>query len=68
MTIEKRHHILAETSGGKYTAEDVYNLEKYGVKHPRDIAPSPEDELPEGVCVCGVYNCPDGYAHTTSGY
>jgi len=40
-----------------------------GVEHHiSDFAPSPEDELPEGVCVCGETNCADEYAHTTSGY
>lgn len=68
MTIEKRHHILAETSGGKYTAEDVYNLEKYGATHPRDLAPNDDIDTENGQCCCGDYNCPDGYEHWTSGF
>jgi len=62
------YEILSETSGGKLTPEEVYNLEKYGVKHPMELAPDPEDELENGGCICGEINCPDAYAHTTSGY
>jgi hypothetical protein len=62
------YEILSETSGGKLTPEEVYNLETYGVKHPSEFAPDPEDELENGGCVCGEINCPDAYAHTTSGY
>jgi len=40
-----------------------------GVEHHiSDFAPSPEDELPEGVCICGEYNCSESYEHWTSGY
>ena len=59
------YEILSETSGGKLTPEEVYNLETYGVKHPSEFAPDPDEG--EG-CICGEVNCPDAYSHTTSGY
>jgi hypothetical protein len=61
------YEILAETSGGKLTPQEVYNLETYGVKHPSEFAPEVL-ELKEGECVCGEFNCPEEYAHHTSGY
>ena len=36
--------------------------------HINDFAPSPEDEVPAGYCICGEKNCADEYAHWTSGY
>jgi len=60
------YEILAEASGGKLTATEVKNLEKYGAKHPMEFAPEPEPK--DGECACGEVNCPDAYAHTTSGY
>lgn len=27
-----------------------------------------EPQTEEGVCICGTKNCPEEYAHTTSGY
>lgn len=61
------YEILAEASGGKLTPQEVYNLETYGVKHPSEFAPE-EVELKENECVCGEFNCPEEYAHHTSGY
>jgi len=58
------YEILAKASGGALTATEVENLEKYGVKHPMEFAPEPEGEG----CPCGEVDCPDAYAHTTSGY
>ena len=67
--MKKHYEILSETSGGKLTPEEVYNLETYGVKHPREFAPEEEEiELKENECVCGEFNCPEEYAHHTSGY
>ena len=63
-----RYQILSETSGGKLTPEEVQNLETYGVKHPSEFAPHPSDEPKPGYCVCGVKDCADEYAHTTSGF
>ena len=62
------YKILAEASGGKLTEQEVYNLETYGVKHPSEFAPDPADEPKPGYCVCGEKDCPDEYAHMTSGY
>ena len=65
----KNHYkILSETSGGKLTPEEVYNLETYGVKSAMEFAPDPSDEPKDGYCICGEKNCPDEYAHYTSGY
>jgi hypothetical protein len=58
--------LLAQQTGGKLNAEDVLNLAQYGTTNPMDFAPV-EEEV-EGVCICGIVNCPDAYAHTTSGY
>ena len=57
--------LLAQQTGGKYSAEDVLNLAEYGTTTPMDFAP--EYESPTGVCICGIVDCPDAYAHTTSG-
>lgn len=48
--------------------EEKYNLETYGVKSAMEFAPDLDDEPKPGYCVCGVKNCADEYAHTTSGY
>ena len=66
--MSNRYKILAEASGGKLSEQDVYNLETYGVKHPSEFAPDPADEPEPGYCVCGKKDCPDAYAHITSGY
>ena len=60
------YEILAKASGGALTATEVENLEKYGVKDPAEFADL-EDHENDG-CICGEVNCPDAYAHTTSGY
>ena len=57
--------LLAQQTGGKLTAEDVVNLAEYGTTTPMDFAPV-EEEV-EGVCICGIVDCPDAYAHITSG-
>ena len=41
--MKKHYEILSETSGGKLTPEEVYNLETYGVKHPREFGPEEEE-------------------------
>ena len=44
-------------------------VDDHGVKHHiNDFAPSPEDTLPEGTCICGEVNCSEEYAHWTSGF
>jgi len=57
--------LLAEQTDGKLTTNDVMNLAEYGTTNPKDFAP--EYESPNGVCICGIVDCPDAYAHTTSG-
>ena len=38
-----RYTILSETSGGKLTPQDVYNLETYGALSPQEFAPDPSE-------------------------
>ena len=66
--IEDRHTILSETSGGKLTPQDVYNLETYGALSPQEFAPDPSEEPKEGYCICGTKDCATEYACYTSGY
>ena len=65
--MKTHYEILSETSGGKLTPKEVYNIEKYGVKHPSEFAPE-EIELKENECVCGTINCSTEYSCHTSGY
>lgn len=56
--------LIAECTGGKLSADDVINLATYGAVSPMEFAP----EVEEGnQCMCGEMNCPDAYAHMTSG-
>ena len=56
--------LIAECTGGKLSADDVINLATYGAVSPMEFAP----EVEEGnQCMCGEMNCPDAYAHITSG-
>ncbi len=55
------------TNHTQLTAEDLANLNDYGCLSPQELAPE-DDNLQEGQCVCGAFNCDDEYAHTTSGY
>lgn len=64
----KHYEILSETSGGKLTPEEVYNLETYGVKSAMEFAPDPADEPKPGYCVCGTKDCATEYSCYTSGY
>lgn len=64
----KHYEILSETSGGKLTPEEVYNLETYGVKSAMEFAPDPADEPKPGYCVCGKKDCATEYSCYTSGY
>lgn len=64
----KHYEILSETSGGKLTPEEVYNLETYGVKSAKEFAPDPADEPKPGYCVCGTKDCATEYSCYTSGY
>jgi hypothetical protein len=62
----ERYEILAKASGGKLTADEVYNLEKYGVKNPREL--SDLEEHSDGRCCCGELDCNEQYVHWTSGW
>ena len=64
----KHYEILSETSGGKLTPAEVYNLETYGVKSAMEFAPDPADEPKPGYCVCGTKDCATEYSCYTSGY
>ena len=67
--LETHHKILSKTSDGKLTPEEVYNLEKYGVKHPSELRDAEEwENLPENECICGELDCKDEYVHWTSGW
>ena len=66
--IKDRHTILSETSGGKLTPQDVYNLETYGALSPKEFAPDPSEEPKEGYCICGTKDCATEYTCYTSGY
>ena len=59
------YEILAKASGGRYTAEEVRNLEIYGVANARDMEVESTDE-----CMCGknIDKCPDAYTHMSQGY
>ena len=57
--------LIAECTGGKLSADDVINLATYGAVSPMEFAP---EEFETGnLCMCGEMNCPDAYAHITSG-
>lgn len=49
------------------TPQELENISIYGVKHPIEFAPDPEDE---GICMCGklIDKCEDSYDHMTHGY
>ena len=49
------------------TPQELENISIYGVKHPIELA-SEDDNLQEGQCVCGAFDCDEEYAHWTSGY
>lgn len=50
----------------KLTEEEKNNIEIYGVSHPRFLEPN--DDLEEGQCCCGKFNCPEEYVHWSKGY
>ena len=43
------------------------NLATYGTTNANDMNPF-QGELELDTCVCGTKDCPEEYAHTTSGY
>lgn len=58
--------LIAQQTGGKLNADDVINLATYGTTNAQDMNPFQGDMF-EDACICGVKDCPDAYAHTTSG-
>jgi|SaaInlStandDraft_2_1057019.scaffolds.fasta_scaffold234732_2 hypothetical protein len=58
--------LIAECTGGKLSADDVINLATYGTTNAQDMNPNQGDMF-EDTCMCGVKDCPDAYAHVTSG-
>ena len=58
--------LIANQTGGKLTADDVINLATYGTTNAQDMNPE-VDDLVYPKCMCGEINCPDAYAHMTSG-
>ena len=59
--------LIAECTEGKLSADDVMNLATYGTTNAQDMNPF-QGELDLNTCVCGEKDCPEEYAHTTSGY
>ena len=59
--------LIAECTEGKLSADDVMNLATYGTTNAQDMNPFQGDMFKD-TCVCGTKDCPEEYAHTTSGY
>lgn len=59
--------LIAQCTGGKLSADEIINLATYGTTNANDMNPNQGDMF-EDACICGVKDCPDAYAHTTSGY
>ena len=60
MSIDNKNHT-------QLSDEDLANLKTYGVLSPQEFAPD-EQELQEGQCVCGAFDCKVSYSCYTSGY
>ncbi len=58
--------LIAQCTEGKLSADDVINLATYGTTNAQDMNPFQGDMF-EDTCMCGVKDCPDAYAHMTSG-
>ena len=48
--------------------KDYDNLSESEQAHVDAALDSLDDSSEAGVCVCGTKDCPEEYAHTTSGY
>ena len=59
--------LIAKCTGGKLSADEIINLATYGTTNANDMNPF-QGELDLDTCVCGTQDCPEEYAHTTSGY
>ena len=60
MSIDNKNHT-------QLSDEDLANLKTYGALSPQEFAPD-EEELQEGQCVCGAFDCKVSYSCYTSGY
>ena len=58
--------LIAKQTDSKLSADDVMNLATYGTTKAQDMNPFQGDMF-EDACMCGVKDCPDAYAHMTSG-
>ena len=65
MNIEQAK-LIAQQTDGKLSADDVMNLATYGTTNAQDMNPF-QGYMFEDTCMCGVKDCPDAYAHMTSG-
>ena len=43
------------------------NLATYGTTNAQDMNPFQGDMFDDDTCMCGIKDCPDAYAHMTSG-
>lgn len=60
MSIDNKNHT-------QLSDQDLHNLKTYGALSPQEFAPD-EEELQEGQCVCGAFDCKVSYSCYTSGY
>ena len=61
MSIDNKNHT-------QLSDQDLYNLKTYGALSPQEFAPDDDEELQEGQCVCGAFDCKVSYSCHTSGY
>ena len=66
MNIEQAK-LIAQQTDGKLSADDVMNLATYGTTNAQDMNPFQGDMFVDDTCMCGIKDCPDAYAHMTSG-
>ena len=59
--------LIAQQTDGKLSADDVMNLATYGTTNAQDMNPFQGDMFDDDTCMCGIKDCPDAYAHITSG-
>ena len=66
MNIEQAK-LIAQQTDGKLSADDIMNLATYGTTNAQDMNPFQGDMFDDDTCMCGIKDCPDAYAHMTSG-
>ena len=66
MNIEQAK-LIAQQTDGKLSVDDVMNLATYGTTNAQDMNPFQGDMFDDDTCMCGIKDCPDAYAHMTSG-